>query len=112
MSIQNTMLGTNPTTIFVSTANLKSIGPTGTSAVTTIHFCNTTLNLVTFDVYVVPSSTGTVGNDTMIYNTIQLAPEDTYILDTEKLMLDSGDQIIATASIFNAVTATVCFIGI
>jgi hypothetical protein len=112
MSIQNTVLGTSATPIFTSLPNSGSIGPTGTSAVTTIHFCNTTTSPVTISIYVLPASIGTIGDDTMIYNSLQMAPKDTYIIDTEKLMLDAGDRIVAVASVATAITATVCYIGI
>jgi hypothetical protein len=54
----------------------------------------------------------TVSPNHIIYNTLQIASLDTYVLDTERLMFDAGDQIFATASVAGLIIATVSFIGI
>lgn len=111
MSIQITTLDSSPTSIFTSTSNLASIGPSGASAVTTIYFCNNDTSALSLSVYVVPMGQ-TVSPNHIIYNTLQIASLDTYVLDTERLMFDAGDQIFATASVAGLIIATVSFIGI
>lgn len=105
MPLINTTLDTATTEIY------SSIGDTGVSV---IYFCNTG-GALTFNLYLVPSG-GTALPTNLVYNNVQIAANDTYVMDTEKLILGDGDKIIAQASIafisgVCGVVATVCWIG-
>jgi hypothetical protein len=79
-----------------------------------MYFCNTG-STATFNLYLVPavwSGLATANANVQIYNSIQLAAGDTYVLDWEKLVLGSGDQIRANASANVTITATISYVGI
>jgi hypothetical protein len=50
--------------------------------------------------------------NTRIYSDIQIQSGDTYVVDSEKLILASGDMIKANTSGASAIAMTVSFIGI
>lgn len=102
MTIRNTSLDVTPTVIYTSTNQ---------TAVSVIYFCNHSIGPVTFSVHVVPvGQTPDVTN--LIYYNVQLSPSDTYIVDSERLLMDDGDTIVAFASQATSVSATVSFIGV
>jgi hypothetical protein len=106
MAIQNTALTTTAANIFVNQSS------TGTSAITTVHFCNYTANPELINVYVVPAGS-TAGNSTVIYSNYTLTGYNTLVVYAEKFILGNiGDAIMANANTANAVTATVSSIGI
>lgn len=83
----------------------------GNSAVTTIYFCNKTGLSVTVNVYVVANASVSGGNN-IIYSNLVLAGNDTYVVDSERLLLDDGSFIAANASANSAVITTVSYTGI
>lgn len=102
MAIKNTTLDTTPTAIYTSIEE---------SAVTTVYFCNKTVGVVTFNVYIAPF--GQAADDaSLVYYGIQLAPTDTYVLDTERIILSNGDGVYASASAVSAVVATVSYVSV
>lgn len=102
MALISTKLSTSPSSIVAGTATNK--------AITCIYLCNTTGGTITVSVYAVPNG-GTVGN-CPIYTNLAIAAYDTAILDTEKIILDNGDAIYASASSSNAIAMTVSYVGI
>jgi len=80
------------------------------TAVTTIHICNKTDGDGTIDVYVVPNG-GSVSANHLIYSQLTIKARDTYILDTEKMILESGAKIYIvapdSAAQFNATISTI-----
>ena len=110
MAITNTRLTTiNPTTVFEAV---------GQQAITTIYLCNTTGTDVSVNVFAI-NSDDSVGAafENMIYNQILLTAGsgnigDTYVISTERLILDSGDLIDVEANIADCVTVTVSSIAI
>jgi hypothetical protein len=62
------------------------------------------------DVYVVPSA-GSVSENFKIYNNLLIKAQDTYIIDSEKLILTTGDKIYIaapdSAAQFNATISTI-----
>lgn len=102
MAINNTVLQTTPSAIHTS------VGPT---AVVVIYLCNTSVNDQNVDVYAVPTGE-TAGTDNQIYRQLPIKPGDTYVIDMEKILLDSGDTIFATATTGSSITATVSYTGI
>lgn len=102
MALANTTLGITPTTIYTSS---------GQSAVTLIYFCNRSLAPITFTVHAVTNGeTATLSN--IIYYDVPLAPTDTFVLDTERLILDAGDSIVALASQVDSMSVTVSYVGV
>jgi hypothetical protein len=104
MSISNTTLNTYVAPVYTSS---------GSTALTALYFCNTdSANTIQITIHAVPYG-GTVSNTTMIYNSISLTAGDTYVIDTEKLILSSGDTIQALKSASTAnVSVTVSYVGI
>jgi hypothetical protein len=103
MAILNTVL-TNSAASSIYTSS-------GTSAITTIHLCNTTGASVTANVYIVTSGS-TAGASNAIYTNLSITAQNTYIVYAEKFILSGGDSIQANCSAGSAVTATVSSIGI
>lgn len=104
MAIQNTRL-TNGTAgnIYASS---------GSSAITTIHLCNTTGATVTCNVYLVTGGGVVASANNAIYTNVSITSQNTYIIYAEKFILANGDSIRANCSASDSVTATVSSIGI
>jgi hypothetical protein len=102
MALSNTLLKTTATSIYSSTGN---------NAIVTAYFCNFGLNPITFTVYAVPSSMQP-GLSTIIYSNVSIAASDTYIWDSEKLILGDGDSIWALSSEDDVVNVTICDVEI
>ena len=83
----------------------------GAVATTSIIFCNTTAATVTLTVYLVLNGES-VGDTNTIIKTLSIIAYDTYIFDTSKLLLSTGDSIRAISNTNNAITATITYIGI
>lgn len=101
MTIKSTILDITPTTIFQSS---------GTNVVTSLYFCNTNTGTLTFNLYLVPAAQ-IAGHTNIVYYTVQIAASDTYVIDTEKIMLDNGDTIQATTTIAGLIVATISSMG-
>lgn len=103
MAISNSSVPlTTPGAIYTST---------NTTAITNVYFCNYSASTVTVDVYLVPSG-GSASNSTIIYKAISISASNTFVMDTEKLILSNGDSIRASASAGSAVTASVSYLSI
>jgi hypothetical protein len=105
MAITNTRLDTiTPTTVFEAV---------GQQAITTIYLCNTTATPVSFNMFVIDSgdSVGAAYNN-MIYSAVEITANDTYIISTEKLILDNGDLVDVEANVADCITVTVSSISI
>ena len=103
MAIQNTTITTG-SAASVYTSN-------GSSAITAIYLCNIDSIAQTFDIYAVPNAAPTYANS-RIYSGVQVQAGDTYVIDTEKLILANGDSIKANASSTSSFAVTVSYIGI
>jgi uncharacterized Zn finger protein len=81
------------------------------TAVTVIYITNKTSAQGTVNIYVVPSGVVSVSENYKLYNNLTIHAEDTYIIDTEKLILESGDRIYIeapdSAGRFNATISTI-----
>jgi len=70
-------------------------------------FCNYTSNTpASITVFAVPNG-GSANNTTMIINSLSIPGGETVSLDQEKLVLGSGDAIIAVASAGSVISATI-----
>ena len=85
----------------------------GTNAVVAMYFCNKSNAPVTFSVYLASSEQAPLMTENhLIYRNINLTPEDTYVMDTEKLILENGDVISANCSDEDAVVSTVVYVEV
>ena len=85
------------------------------TAVTSIHLCNITSTDATVNIYLLPDDGSTAGpsESNKIYNTLTIQATDTYIIDTEKMILDTGDKIyIETPDSSGQVVCTISTIGL
>jgi hypothetical protein len=100
MAITNTRLTTtDPTRVFQAA---------GQEVVTAIYICNNTGNTVYVDVYLINSDDSTAGSeDNIIYSQLELTANETYVISTERLILDASDEIECEASVANQITVTV-----
>ena len=105
MAINNTRL--------TSTALTSVFTSSGQTAITVMYFCNHSSGSVVLDVYAVNNDDSSAGSpDNIILSQLEIAANDTYVMSTEKLILDNGDEIEVQADTANAVTVTVSSIGI
>jgi hypothetical protein len=103
MAISNFLLGTTPANIYVSSGN---------TVISTMYFCNTDTSARNINVYLLPNGNTTANTFVQIYKDVQLAANDTYVMDFEKLVLGNGDQLRANCTTAGVVTATVSYVGI
>jgi len=80
------------------------------TAVTVIYITNKTDGDGTVDIYVVPNG-GSVGEPFKVYTQLTIKARDTYIVDTEKMILSNSDAIFIaapdSAAQFNATISTI-----
>lgn len=102
MAITNFQVGTGTGT--------EAFEATADTAVTVIYITNKTSSQGTVNIYVVPSGQS-VSENYKLYNNLTIHAEDTYIIDTEKLILENGDKIYIeapdSAAQFNATISTI-----
>ena len=101
-----------PTTI---TALDHVFAATADTAVTSIHLCNLTAEDAVIDIYLLPNdgSTTVPTENNKLYNQLTVQATDTYIIDTEKLILANGDKIfIELPDSSGQIIATISTIGL
>jgi V8-like Glu-specific endopeptidase len=80
------------------------------TAITAMYITNKSSSDGNVNIYVVPSGE-TVSENFKIYNNILIPAEDTYVIDSEKLILENGDKIYIAApdssAQFNATISTI-----
>lgn len=99
MAITNVAVGTSATQIYSST---------GETCVVSAFFCNYSGSTVTFSVYLGASAS----NSTLVLKDISLNASDTYIFNTERMVLANSEKILAVASSSSAITATISYSNI
>ena len=97
MAIYNTQVQTVATSIFVAESQ---------QAITTMFFCNVTTVTQTLDLFAVPPTAG-VGLGTQILNNVVLAPQETFSMDSERLILEKDEALYAIGSSDNGITVTI-----
>ena len=104
MAISTTQVNDSATTVYTSSNN---------SALTFVSFTNYTASAVTLTVNIVPSG-DSVGNVNIVTNTLEVAANDTYQLycNSEKLLLENGDFVSATANVASSVNCLVSYTAI
>jgi hypothetical protein len=105
MAITSTRLfDTNPTMVFTAA---------GQQAITVMYICNTTASNVVVNVNCINSDdSSSSGPDNRIYSELEITANDTYVIDSEKLILDNDDFIEVEADVADAVTVTVSSIAV
>lgn len=123
MAIYSTRLtNTGDSLLFTSTNTGAPVGGAvveQTNAITMIAVCNTgtpnltdeTVNSCNITVNLVPKGQVSSDTNTIIKNLIIPAGE-TMFLSEERIILDNGDQIRATASVSNLISITVSFLQV
>jgi hypothetical protein len=95
------------TAVFTATAD---------TAITTIHLCNISSAAdASVNIYLLPSdgSTTVPTENNKLYNQLTVPATDTYVIDTEKLILANGDKIfIELPDSSGQIIATVSTIGL
>jgi hypothetical protein len=102
MAITSTALDTTASPIYTSTGN---------SAVTVLYLCNRSGTATTFSLYIVPEG-GSAEPNNIAYSNQTIASGDTYIIDTEKVLLSDGDSLQASANTADSIVATTSYVGI
>jgi hypothetical protein len=103
----------------VTSSNTTLNSGSGDRAITTLIFCNTstyvpatpTLNQSLLYVYAVPSS-GSVGTGTIIVNGLPIPAGETVSFDQEKMVLGTGDSLVAKTDSLSNITATVSILAV
>ena len=104
MAITNFQVGTGTGT--------EAFAASADTAVTAMYITNKSATAGNVDIYVVPSGE-TVSENFKIYNNLQIPAEDTYVIDSEKLILENGDRIyIAAPDSSGQFNATISTIGL
>jgi len=101
-----------PTTI---TAGDHIFEATADTAVTSIHMCNITSSDATINIYLLPEDGSTTAptEANKIYNTLTIKATDSYIIDTEKMILGNGDKIyVQNVDSSGQVIVTISTIGL
>lgn len=110
MAIQSTAIGTANTDLYVSLGN---------TAVTCIWVCNTaTYNpldpssgLTYLDVHFVKQGQG-ITTTNLIVNQLPVPAGETVTFDTEKIILDNGDKVVASSAAPANLVATISTISV
>ena len=95
-------IGTGATTVYTSS---------GTTAITCMFFMNDNAASRTLSVHVVQSG-GSIANTNQIVKTITIDPADSYVINTEKLVLSNGYTIQCTASVGSSIYPTISSVDI
>lgn len=100
MAITNTRITTtDPTSVFLATA---------TEAITVVYICNTSSSTVVVDVYCINGDDSSAGSlDNIIYSQLAITANDTYVIDTEKLILNANDELDVETDTPDSITVTV-----
>ena len=97
MTIRNTQIATIPTQVFLAD---------GQQAITTMIFCNITTQTNLLSVYAVPFGSN-ADITTHISRDGEIPPAETFVMDTERLILEDNDSIFALSLFNNGITATI-----
>lgn len=112
MAISNVQVPTTPV-IVVQASGLDDMGSPTDRAVLTIIFCNNSIDACAIDVHALPGSGDSPSNANKIVNRYTINGEDTFIFTTEdKMVLQPGAKIMASADVDGAITATANYIDL
>ena len=107
MAITNTSLTSNPAQTMLQAS--------GNIAVTTMYLCNKSTVAITANIFLMSNGSTDFGNG-VIYSNLVIQGNDTYILEQERLLLNSGDFIAgnvgSSATFDNLLVATLSYTSI
>jgi hypothetical protein len=103
MALTRNTLGTGQAPVYTSN---------GQTAITSVYLCNTSqVDTVRVTVHMVtPPASADATN--IVYAEISIPPLDTYVMDSERLVLANGETIWAAADTAGVVVATFSFMVI
>jgi len=101
MAIQSTTLTLEAGNIYVSSGN---------TVISTMYFCNYGTAAANLNVWITGAGSAYSATTNLVYREVQIAADDTLVIDKEKLALANGDYIRANAG--GSIAATVSYIGI
>ena len=110
MAIDSVAIGTGNTDLYTSV---------GKNAVTTIMICNTatyipatpTVGLTYLDLHLVKFGAG-ITTTNLIINQLPIPAGETFTFDTEKIILDNGDRVVASSAAPANLVATISTINV
>lgn len=107
MAINSANIGNSPTTVYTSSGN---------NAVTCMWVCNTDVTGPPYDsasltMYFVKNGDA-ITSTNMVLNALPVPGQETVVFDAEKIILDNGDRIVATASAAGLLTITISTIQV
>lgn len=112
MAIQNTQINTTNTDLLPDNGVDYTVPANKRYAITTIMVCNTQNTDSAFDLHLVKSG-DPIGVGNLIVNNLTIAAQDTFTFDSEKIVLEAGDRIVASAQpASNQLTATVSWLEV
>ena len=97
------IIATTPTSVYTSV---------GSTCCTVIYLCNTTASPINVDIYLTLSGGAAPTDANIIYKTYAIAATDTYIMNSERIMFENGDQLWVSSSVANSVTVTISYIEV
>lgn len=95
----------------VTTAGADVYTSSGETAITAAFIMNNHSGSVVIEIHVVKDGASAANTNKIIKN-LTIAAADSYVLDTEKLLLDDGDSLHISADVDSVVYATVSHIGV
>jgi hypothetical protein len=102
MAIAQQTLGTSATTLYTSS---------GVTAITALYLMNDHSGAVVVQLHVVENG-DTAASANKIVKNLSIAAGDTYVIDTERLVLGTGDTIQASSDTNAVVYSTISYIGV
>jgi len=110
MAIDSTVIGSSNTDLYTSS---------GSNAVTCIWICNTatfnpatpSVGLTYLDLHLVKNGAG-ITNTNLVVNGLPVPAGESVTFDTERLILDNGDRIVANSALPANLVATVSTIPV
>lgn len=83
----------------------------GTTAITAMYLCNYSGSAVNVSVYIVPDA-GTADNTNIIYQDIAIQAGDTFVIDSERLILDNNETVQAAADAGSSVNVVTSYLAL
>lgn len=100
--------------IDVADTNTDVYTSSGNNLISTMIFCNIgvpdtnddSVNLATLDIHLVKNGQS-VSNTNKIVSLLSIPASETVFFDTERIVLENGDRIVAVASAANLISCTI-----
>ena len=99
---QSGAIGTSATTVYTSS---------GQTAITAMFFMNDNASARTLTIHVVQNGSSAGTTNTIVKN-ISIDGADSYVINTEKLVLSDGDTIQCVASVASSIIPTISSVTI